>query len=118
MSEASSFSRTYHDKADEARAFREYAPFRYGEVEIDPQHAAFIAAQRASLDPILVDIVDGGIEAAVMEAEAAVERTARSTIFSGGFCPARIASSMPSRTVAVVNELLEVGRRSGARKSR
>lgn len=39
-----------------------------------------IEKMRTGLDPILVDIVDGGIEAAVMEAEAAVERTARSTI--------------------------------------
>ncbi|HCU89797.1 MAG TPA: 5-oxoprolinase, partial [Gammaproteobacteria bacterium] len=49
-------------------------------VEHDPAYLERIAKARVALDPILVDIVDGGIEAAVMEAEAAVERTARSTI--------------------------------------
>ena len=80
MSSAAEFSQTYHDKADEQTAFADYAPFRYGQVEPDPAYRARIAASRKALDPILVDIVDGGIEAAVMEAEAAVERTARSTI--------------------------------------
>ncbi len=71
------FSQTYYDKADEETAFRDYAPFRYGKVDRDPAYRARINAIRENLDPILVDIVDGGIEAAVMEAEAAVERTAR-----------------------------------------
>ncbi|NNL86155.1 MAG: hypothetical protein HKP27_10905, partial [Myxococcales bacterium] len=47
---------------------------------MDPADVERIQKMRTGLDPILVDIVDGGIEAAVMEAEAAVERTARSTI--------------------------------------
>jgi N-methylhydantoinase B len=80
MSDAKKFSESYYAKADEATAFRDYAPFRYGEVELDPVDSERIAKMRSGLDPILVDIVDGGIEAAVMEAEAAVERTARSTI--------------------------------------
>ncbi|MEQ9061960.1 MAG: hydantoinase B/oxoprolinase family protein [Gammaproteobacteria bacterium] len=80
MSTSASFSRSYHAKADEDVAFAEYAPFRYGRVAPDPDYQARIARARVDLDPILVDIVDGGIEAAVMEAEAAVERTARSTI--------------------------------------
>ena len=74
------FTKTYRDKEDEARAFAGYAPFRYGQVERDEQYHSVIERARKDLDPILVDIVDGGIEAAVMEAEAAVERTARSTI--------------------------------------
>lgn len=71
---------SYFEKADEAAAFADYAPFRYGQVEQLAEQQARVHAARAGLDPILVDIVDGGIEAAVMEAEAAVERTARSTI--------------------------------------
>lgn len=80
MSESTNFPASYHAKRDEAIAFKDYADFRYGKVPQDPAAVTRIAAQRLSLDPILVDIVDGGIEAAVMEAEAAVERTARSTI--------------------------------------
>ncbi|MEM7543076.1 MAG: hydantoinase B/oxoprolinase family protein [Pseudomonadota bacterium] len=80
MSKSAEFSTSYSEKEDEAIAFADYAPFRYGEVAVDPSDAERIAAKRKTLDPILVDIVDGGIEAAVMEAEAAVERTARSTI--------------------------------------
>ena len=71
---------SYFDKEDEATAFADYAPFRYGLVEVDASYISKIKVTRETLDPILVDIVDGGIEAAVMEAEAAVERTARSTI--------------------------------------
>jgi len=74
------FSQTYWEKANEEEAFKDYAPFRYGTATRDPAEAARIKTIRQELDPILVDIVDGGIEAAVMEAEAAVERTARSTI--------------------------------------
>src|SRR6185436_1896304 len=74
------FSDSYYAKADEAKAFADYAPFRYGKVEPDLAQQARVRRLRVGLDPILVDIVDGGIEAAVMEAEAAVERTARSTI--------------------------------------
>lgn len=74
------FSPTYYAKHDEALAFKDYAPFRYGKVEPAAETVARTNALRKTLDPILVDIVDGGIEAAVMEAEAAVERTARSTI--------------------------------------
>src|SRR5690606_5213880 len=80
MSSVERMTQGYHDKADEDTAFRDYAPFRYGQVERDAAQRARIDALRGTLDPILVDIVDGGIEAAVMEAEAAVERTARSTI--------------------------------------
>jgi N-methylhydantoinase B len=80
MAGTQDFSQTYYDKADEETAFRDYAPFRYGKVDSDPAYRARISTARRDLDPVLVDIVDGGIEAAVMEAEAAVERTARSTI--------------------------------------
>ena len=80
MSNKKNFSDTYYAKEDEKNAFSDYAPYRYGEVEIDPTDERRIKKTRENLDPILVDIVDGGIEAAVMEAEAAVERTARSTI--------------------------------------
>ena len=80
MSDARKMSQTYHDKADEARAFADYAPFRYGEVAMDPEAARRVGELRAGLDPILIDIVDGGVDAAIVEAEAAVERAARSTI--------------------------------------
>ena len=80
MSGKKTFSETYYAKEDEEKAFSDYAPYRYGEVKIDPTDEKRIKKTRENLDPILVDIVDGGIEAAVMEAEAAVERTARSTI--------------------------------------
>lgn len=74
------FPQSYYDKANEEEAFKDYAQFRYGIVPRDAAHDAHLSALRRELDPILVDIVDGGIEAAVVEAEAAVERTARSTI--------------------------------------
>ena len=61
MSETS-FPATYHSKRDEETAFRDYADFRYGKVEQDVHAMARIAAHRKGLDPILVDIVDGGIE--------------------------------------------------------
>jgi len=80
MSTTKRFSQTYYEKANEEEAFKDYAPFRYGQVQLDPAAEERIQALRRELDPILVDIVDGGIEAAIVEAEAAVERTARSTI--------------------------------------
>lgn len=80
MSTSNPFPPSYYAKRDEESAFRDYAEFRYGRVPQDPATVARVAKLREGLDPILVDIVDGGIEAAVMEAEAAVERTARSTI--------------------------------------
>ena len=36
MSNKKHFSDTYHAKEDEKKAFSDYAPYRYGEVEIDP----------------------------------------------------------------------------------
>jgi N-methylhydantoinase B len=80
MSEKKRLSQVYFDKANEQEAFRAYAPFRYGRVALEPEARARIDALRGGLDPIFVDIVDGGVEAAVVEAEAAVERSARSTI--------------------------------------
>ena len=80
MSNDQKFPQSYIDKENEDTAFADYAPFRYGLVEQDTAYLSRINDIRKTLDPILVDIVDGGIEAAVMEAEAAVERTARSTI--------------------------------------
>jgi len=74
------FSKTYFEKADEEKAFKDYAPFRYGTVKLEAADEQRIRALRKDLDPILVDIVDGGIEASIVEAEAAVERAARSTI--------------------------------------
>ena len=80
MTTDQNFPQSYIDKENEDAAFADYAPFRYGLVEQDETYVNRINDIRKILDPILVDIVDGGIEAAVMEAEAAVERTARSTI--------------------------------------
>ena len=77
---ADEFSKSYLDKRDEEKAFRDYARFRYGDVHLDSESHRRINSSRQDLDPILVDIVDGGVEAAVVEAEAAVERAARSTI--------------------------------------
>lgn len=39
-----------------------------------------IEAAKAKLDPILLEVIEGGLEAAIREAEAAVERTARSSV--------------------------------------
>jgi N-methylhydantoinase B len=39
-----------------------------------------IEADKAKLDPILLEVIEGGLEAAIREAEAAVERTARSSV--------------------------------------
>jgi hypothetical protein len=62
------FSKSYFEKADEEQAFKDYAPFRYGTVKREPADEERIRLRR-DLDPILVDIVDGGIEAAIVEAE-------------------------------------------------
>ena len=80
MSAEKEFSASYYEKENEEIAFAGYARYRYGEVDPNPIDLERIRKTRNDLDPILVDIVDGGIEAAVMESEAAVERTARSTI--------------------------------------
>ena len=80
MSAAKEFPSSYYEKENEQVAFEDYASYRYGTVEPDPADVERVRKTRIDLDPILVDIVDGGIEAAVMESEAAVERTARSTI--------------------------------------
>ena len=80
MSTSQQFPPTYYEKANEEEAFQDYAPFRYGQIPQDTAAMERITQLRQGLDPILVDIVDGGIEAAITEAEAAVERTARSTI--------------------------------------
>lgn len=80
MSAAKEFPKSYYDKENEEVAFKDYATYRYGTVEPNPADVERVRKTRVDLDPILVDIVDGGIEAAVMESEAAVERTARSTI--------------------------------------
>src|SRR5260370_12097913 len=80
MTEKKRLSQVCCDKANEQEAFREYAPFRYGRVALESEARARIDALRGRLDPIFVDIVDGGVEAAAVEAEAAVERAARSTI--------------------------------------
>lgn len=60
--------------------FKDYAPFRKYIVERTAEEVERIEKVRQGLDPVLIDIVDGGMEAAIVEAEAAVERTARSTI--------------------------------------
>ena len=47
MSDTRKMSQTYYDKADEARAFADYAPFRYGQVAMDPEAARRIKELRA-----------------------------------------------------------------------
>ena len=62
MPKQTQFSQTYYDKANEADAFKDYAPFRYGQVESDEDLVERTTRLRKELDPILVDIVDGGID--------------------------------------------------------
>lgn len=72
---------------DEPRIFDEsiyvapaYQAFRVQTWPRPDEDWARIAADKQRLDPITVDVVEGALEAAIVEGEAAVERTSRSTI--------------------------------------
>lgn len=57
-----------------------YAPFRTMEFDRPPEIAKVIEHKAAGIDPITLDVIEGALEAAIAEAEGAVERSARSTI--------------------------------------
>ena len=58
----------------------EFEPFRTQEFPREPEEWARIERDKERVDSITLDVVEGALEAAISEAEAAVERTARSTI--------------------------------------
>ena len=58
----------------------EFEPFRTQVFPRPPKVWARIERDKGRLDSITLDVVEGALEAAISEAEAAVERTARSTI--------------------------------------
>jgi N-methylhydantoinase B len=58
----------------------EYAPWREQTWPRPDEDWARIERDKATLDPITLDVVEGTLEAAIVEGEAAVERTSRSTI--------------------------------------
>ena len=58
----------------------EYAVWRRQSWPRPPEDWERIERDKATLDPITVDVVEGALEAAITEGEAAVERTSRSTI--------------------------------------
>lgn len=58
----------------------EYEPFRFRAFPRDDPAWERIKQLKDELDVLTVDVIEWGIEAAIEEAEAAVERTARSTI--------------------------------------
>src|SRR3569833_3464144 len=55
----------------------EFQAFRQRTWPRPADEVARIAAVKASLDPITVDVVEGGLESAIEEGEAVVERTSR-----------------------------------------
>ena len=55
MTDTTTFPESWHTKRDEAEAFKDYAPFRYGEVAMDPDDLKRVNATRKHLDPILVE---------------------------------------------------------------
>ena len=57
-----------------------FEPFRTQEFPRPPEEWTRIERDKKRLDSITLDVVEGALEAAIDEAEAAVERTARSTI--------------------------------------
>ncbi len=57
-----------------------FEPFRTRSWPRPAQDWSRIDADRAQLDPITVDVVEGALDAAIDEAEAGVERTARSSL--------------------------------------
>ena len=57
-----------------------YEPFRMRDFPRDDADWKRVQAIKGGLDVLTVDVIEWGIEAAIEEAEAAVERTARSTI--------------------------------------
>ena len=65
---------------EEAYAPPAFEPFRTQEWPVDADQRARIARAKARLDPITIDVVEGALESAIDEAEAGVERTARSTL--------------------------------------
>jgi N-methylhydantoinase B len=58
----------------------EFWPFRFKTWPRPDADWERIERNKAQLDPITIDVVEGALESAIEEAEAAVERTARSTI--------------------------------------
>ena len=58
----------------------EYQPFRQQSWPRPDRDWTRIDSDKKRLDPITVDVVEGALEAAIVEGEAAVERTSRSTI--------------------------------------
>jgi len=58
----------------------EFAPFRTMSFPRSADDWRRIDAAKSSIDPITLDVIEGALEAAISEAEAAVERSARSTI--------------------------------------
>src|SRR5579862_6203260 len=57
-----------------------FEPFRFQEFPRTREELERIATTKELIDTITLDVVEGGLEAAIDEGEAAVERTARSTI--------------------------------------
>lgn len=58
----------------------EFGAFRFRTWPRSEEEWELIEANKAKLDPILLEVIEGGLEAAIREAEAAVERTARSSV--------------------------------------
>ena len=66
---------------DEARFLTpEFEPFRTMSFPRSAEDWRRINAAKDKIDPITLDVIEGALEAAISEAEAAVERSARSTI--------------------------------------
>jgi len=57
-----------------------YEPFRTMTFPRNDEEAQQIETAKRAIDPITLDVLEGALEAAIAEAEAAVERSARSTI--------------------------------------
>lgn len=76
-----------HGDGEEVEIFDEsvyarppYWPFRFRSWPRSNTEWRRIEADKQRLDPILLEVIEGGLESAIREAEAAVERTARSSV--------------------------------------
>lgn len=81
MSQSKSDQNLGHARIDEDYFLTpEFAPFRTMNFPRSADDWRRIDAAKSAIDPITLDVIEGALEAAISEAEAAVERSARSTI--------------------------------------
>lgn len=81
MKNSAAMTSPANKRFDEAQFLNDdFAPFRTMSFQREAEDWKRIEKAKKSIDPITLDVIEGALEAAISEAEAAVERSARSTI--------------------------------------